>query len=55
LVLQAALLVQHAPAPVADAFCASRLGAAGGRTYGTLAPDTDLDAILRRAAPHLLS
>ena len=33
--LQAALLVRHAPAPVADAFCASRLGcsqpAAGGR------------------------
>ena len=32
---QASLLVRHAPAFVADAFCAARLGG-GGRVYGTL-------------------
>jgi putative acyl-CoA dehydrogenase len=36
LAIQAALLVQHAPAAVADAFCASRLGGLGHRQYGTL-------------------
>ncbi|HET6694256.1 MAG TPA: acyl-CoA dehydrogenase family protein [Pedococcus sp.] len=34
--LQASLLAQHAPAEVADAFVASRLGAAHGHTFGTL-------------------
>jgi len=48
LVLQATLLVQHAPNAVADAFCASRLDAGGADTYGTLAPNTDFDAILER-------
>jgi putative acyl-CoA dehydrogenase len=38
--LQAALLVRHAPAAVADAFCASRLGSGSlpggpGMPYGT--------------------
>ncbi|MFM7736327.1 MAG: DNA alkylation response protein, partial [Alphaproteobacteria bacterium] len=48
--LQASLLVRHAPAAVADAFCASRLG--GGRLeYGTLPPGTDFGAILARALP----
>ncbi len=36
LALQAVLLVKHAPAAVADAFCASRLGGGGG-AFGTLA------------------
>ncbi len=36
LAIQAALLVQHAPAFVADAFCASRLADGGHRNYGTL-------------------
>jgi len=37
LAIQATLLLQHAPAYVADAFCASRLAVAGGhRNYGTL-------------------
>ena len=36
LALQASLLVRHAPAEVADAFCATRLGGEGGRAYGTL-------------------
>jgi len=35
-VLQASLLVRHAPAPVAAAFLAGRLGGSGGMTFGTL-------------------
>jgi putative acyl-CoA dehydrogenase len=50
LALQAALLLQHAPAPVADAFCASRLGGEGGHTYGTLPPGSDVATILERAS-----
>ncbi len=34
--LQAALVVQHSPAVVAETFLASRLGAADGRVFGTL-------------------
>ncbi len=49
--LQAALLVQHAPAAVSDAFCRSRLDSRGHHNYGTLARDTDFAAILRRAWP----
>jgi putative acyl-CoA dehydrogenase len=49
--LQASLLLRHAPAAVADAFCATRIDSAGGRAYGTLPPSTDVDAILRRAWP----
>ena len=48
--LQASLLVRHAPAAVADAFCASRLDRDGGLVFGTLPPGGDLDAILDRAA-----
>lgn len=51
LALQGSLLVRHAPAPVADAFCATRLGGDGGRAFGTLPPSADLDAILDRAWP----
>ncbi|MDP6971607.1 MAG: acyl-CoA dehydrogenase family protein, partial [Pseudomonadales bacterium] len=49
IVLQAALLVQHAPAAIADAFCASRLGERWTGAYGTLTSDTDFGAILERA------
>ena len=49
LALQGALLLRHAPAAVADAFCASRLGGDWGRAYGTLPPTTDFDAIIARA------
>ncbi len=45
--LQAGLLMQHAPAPIAEAFLASRLGN-GGYLYGTLPDHIDLDAILDR-------
>lgn len=48
---QAALLVQHAPAGVADAFCASRLGERWTGSFGTLPAATDFDAILDRALP----
>ena len=47
--LQGALLVRHAPPPVADAFCASRLGGDGGRTFGTLPAKADVAAIVERA------
>jgi putative acyl-CoA dehydrogenase len=49
LALQASLLVRHAPAPVADAFCASRLGESRARAYGTLPSGVDADAIVERA------
>jgi putative acyl-CoA dehydrogenase len=47
---QASLLLRTAPGPVADAFCASRLGG-GGRMFGTLPARTDFAAILARALP----
>ena len=47
---QAALLIQHAPAPVAQAFVASRLNAGGG-VFGELAAGADVQAILARAWP----
>lgn len=49
--VQAALLVQHAPTSIADHFCATRLGGAGGRTFGTLPGGVDLGPILERAFP----
>jgi putative acyl-CoA dehydrogenase len=53
LCLQGSLLVRHAPAEVADAFCATRLGGAGGRAYGTLPRVTDCAAIVERHRPKL--
>jgi putative acyl-CoA dehydrogenase len=52
LAIQAALLVQHAPAAVSDAFCASRLVEGGHRNFGTLPRGVDCAAILARATPH---
>jgi putative acyl-CoA dehydrogenase len=49
LCLQGSLLVRNAPAAVADAFCASRLGGDGGLEYGTLPAGTDFDAIISRS------
>ena len=57
--LQAALLVRHAPGPVADAFCASRLGSGPGREalagpgvpFGTLPGGLPVVDILGRATP----
>ena len=53
LALQGALLVQHAPPAVADAFCASRLADGGGRQFGTLPRGLDPAAICARARPDL--
>jgi len=49
--LQGALLVQHAPAAVADAFCATRLGNEYGGTMGTLPRGVDLTSIVERTTP----
>jgi putative acyl-CoA dehydrogenase len=51
LVLQGSLLVRFAPAAVADAFCASRLGGDWGHAFGTLPPGVDTAAIVERATP----
>jgi putative acyl-CoA dehydrogenase len=49
--LQGALLVQHAPVEVADAFCATRLGTEYGGTLGTLPRGCDLVALVERTTP----
>jgi putative acyl-CoA dehydrogenase len=51
LALQAALLIRHAPAAVADAFCAARLEGERGMGFGTLPSGVDLDSIIERARP----
>jgi putative acyl-CoA dehydrogenase len=51
LAVQAALLRQHAPGFVFDAFCRSRLGGDWGQAFGTLNPATDFDSIIARAMP----
>jgi putative acyl-CoA dehydrogenase len=52
LAVQAALLHQHSPAFVFDAFCRSRLGGDWGQAFGTLSARTDFDSIIARAMPH---
>lgn len=49
LVLQGSLLVRWAPAEVADAFCASRLGGDWGTAFGTLPSTLDLGTVVERA------
>jgi putative acyl-CoA dehydrogenase len=51
LTLQAALLIEHAPPYVSEAFCATRLSQDWGYAFGTLPKNTDFDAILKRAWP----
>ena len=48
LVFQGGLLLRHAPAPIADAFCASRLARDWGGALGTLPTGLDLAPILER-------
>jgi putative acyl-CoA dehydrogenase len=48
LTVQGALMLQHAPAVVAEAFIASRSEAMGGRVYGTLAAPHLQKTILQR-------
>ncbi|MDH3378350.1 MAG: acyl-CoA dehydrogenase family protein [Gammaproteobacteria bacterium] len=47
--LQGALLIQHAPAAVSGAFCASRLAPRWSGAYGVLPADVDFDFIIGRA------
>jgi putative acyl-CoA dehydrogenase len=49
--LQGSLLVRHAPAAVADAFCASRVAGDGGLEYGTLPAGVDFESIIARGLP----
>jgi putative acyl-CoA dehydrogenase len=49
LCLQGSLLVRHAPAAVADAFCGSRLAGDGGLEYGTLPAGIDFEQIIARS------
>ncbi|MBH69260.1 MAG: DNA alkylation response protein [Rhodospirillaceae bacterium] len=49
--LQASLLTRFAPAPVARAFCTSRLGNRYSGAFGTLSPGCDLDSIIDRGMP----
>jgi putative acyl-CoA dehydrogenase len=51
LALQAALLKQHAPDFVFDAFCRSRLAGDWGHAFGTLPSNVDMDSIIARAMP----
>jgi putative acyl-CoA dehydrogenase len=53
LALQGSLVVRHAPASVADAFCASRLAGDAGHAFGTLPPGLDFTAIIERNRPLL--
>jgi putative acyl-CoA dehydrogenase len=50
-VTQAALLLRHAPAAVADAFCTSRLGRDHGAGFGSLPASAACAAIVDRAWP----
>ena len=50
--MQGALLLRHAPPPVSDAFCASRLTTGNwGAAFGTLPASSDLVGIIDRAWP----
>lgn len=49
LALQAGLLIRHAPAAVADAFCVSRLDGDGGSAFGTLSTRCDIQSVFHRA------
>jgi putative acyl-CoA dehydrogenase len=55
LALQGAILVRHAPAATADAFCASRLADQPGRQLGVLPSGLDLEAICERASSRTAS
>jgi len=55
LAVQGALLIQHAPAVVAEAFCASRLAGDQGLMFGTLPAGIDFDAIIARSLPKISS
>jgi putative acyl-CoA dehydrogenase len=51
--LAASLLLRSGTSVVAEAFCATRLGGDGGRSYGTLPRGFDADAIVERHRPRV--
>jgi putative acyl-CoA dehydrogenase len=51
MVFQGSLLVRHAPAPIADAFCASRLAGDTCHAFGTMPPGIDTRSIIDRSRP----
>ncbi|GLQ04908.1 acyl-CoA dehydrogenase family protein [Sneathiella chinensis] len=53
--LQANILIRHAPNEVSDTFAATRLGPHGGLAYGTLPDGAPVDFILERAAGSLFT
>jgi putative acyl-CoA dehydrogenase len=53
LAMSAALLVRHAPSPVADAFIATRLAGGWSGHFGDLPLGVDTGAIARRAVPQV--
>jgi putative acyl-CoA dehydrogenase len=53
LVFQGSLLVRHAPAAIAEAFCGSRLGGDWGIAFGTLPVGVDTATIVERAGVDL--
>ena len=51
LLLEASLMIRHAPPADSDLFCAARLGAEVAVSYGALPGKPDVDAIIARAMP----
>jgi putative acyl-CoA dehydrogenase len=50
LLLQAALIIRHAPRAVSDFFIATRIERGGGLSYGAVPPGLDVRAVLDRQA-----
>jgi putative acyl-CoA dehydrogenase len=51
--LEASLLVRYGAPAVAEAFCATRIGGDGGRTYGTLPAELGSEQIVARISANL--
>lgn len=51
LLAQAGLMIQHAPAPLAEAFCDARLAAERGLNFGTLGPGAPCASIMEIVVP----
>ena len=49
--IEGSLVLRHSPPEVADPFLSSRVSRAGGRTFGTLPPGADCEAIIERHRP----
>ena len=53
LCLAGSLLLRHGAPAVAEAFCVTRLGGDGGRSYGTLPRGVDAASIVERHRPRV--